>query len=238
MCLKINKTLSLFKVVLPLLVFLILIPITGKSFDSDFYTPLRYYHKKRCCNQKKRIRWAPCNTMMCTINHRLNIAPVRQKKNNPLHSSSSCISMVFRYYKIPSYSVESLQNNLEAGEEHISVKDTNIKVIRILKDKGFRIVVVNPVVSNKDSSVTKERIDYLLSFVVNRIPVLITLEEQYLLVTGINGKQKLLYVNDPADGTRKKISLPFLTKKNEMLYREQFREITFDWDGSFIAVWK
>ncbi len=176
----------------------------------------------------------------------------------------TCAEMVLKYYGItdisnvdiaekfcsdlyPSYNIKMKYSNEEKitystnCEKSLSsgtrFPGTNTHVLQIFFDSlGFNTDRKRSSYDNKSGLVPEERFNLLMSHVREKHPVIIHVENHYMLVTGFDDGRSLLYIIDPSD--TEVLSVGYNMFINRFSRWRRTKPDRHGWDGRFLAVWK
>lgn len=114
---------------------------------------------------------------------------------------------------------------------------TNTHVLQIFFDSlGFQTDRQRSGYDVKSGRVPVKRFDLLMSHVRKLRPVIIHVENHYMLIVGFNDEKGLLHVIDPSD--REVLNVNYIEFMNRKSRWRRTKPDRLGWDGRFLAVWK
>ncbi len=126
------------------------------------------------------------------------------------------------------------EQSLKTG---INFPGTNTHVLQLyFQDLGFRAIRRRSLYDNRTGMVPDKRFNEFMGHVRKGAPVIIHVQEHYMLVVGFNDSKGVLVLNDPSDPARITVSYARFQNRNNT-WRPR-RPSNKGWDGRYIAVYK
>jgi hypothetical protein len=126
------------------------------------------------------------------------------------------------------------EKSLSMGIKHSGMNDHVLQLY--FKGMGFNTHREKTNYNKNSGEIPESRFIKFMTYVRSGIPVIIHVEDHYMLVIGYDDTTSRLYINDPSDTER--IVIDYTIFQNRFNKWRPEKPHNLGWDGRFLAVWR